>query len=965
MSASGSVFSETLQAITTTKLEELSNRRTAFEKKKEALLVALQKHGDSVDGLVALSTDVKKAMNIPVDSDGKVVKNMGKHPVKVELLNLDRFLDQARYDPSVSIETLKAWKASLLRHLDMQSLKFSYASLYGQLVNEWLSKEEGAAPDEDVEMKGEFENVDDAKKLKSRMEWEKLVFEPGEVNVGALRTYLETLFGIKDEEEKTSHKALKLLREEVAEFEKSLDPFQEFTSDTLRPTILGLIDSKLLTDEKREVLKDFNNNHVILAEVADVLNMRMGSMETWSWGSGVVMEQRRSITGAFNIMMHEDLLHAIFLQRIGVRLSVFLKEALVRFRRRGGAWKRLAEDVPAIARKRLGYYMGRLDDDGTTVQARRRKEYRRNYFLSQLLSSEEQRVELDDGEEEAEYEQFSESYGTKRKRVSDHSTAIRASRPNAGKGLGRGGAKRHRKIIVREFEDSETEGEDDPPPKKPMETKSRLLKLLSTEIVFNTRTKGELTAFHSTFASWNALLPHNTIYAVFQFLGFSPRLLRFFKAFLEAPLRFLDDDASSPARIRRRGTPASHVLSDAFGEAILFCLDLAVNRATSGKVLWRMRDDIWFWSHEQQHCVQAWEAVRQFSTITGTSINYKKSGSVRITANKKAQPKIHPSLPTGDIRWGFLYLSPETGRFVIDQDMVDAHIDELRKQLQEGNKSIFDFVQTWNTYAATFFTSNFGKPANCFGRDHVDEMLRTHERIQRQIFSSWPSSGTIEKPVTSVSEYLKNALQDRFGIRGVPDGYLFFPVELGGLDLRSPFISLLQVRDSVLQSPEPLLDTMQENEREFYGKAKKTFENGEIDGLRQHLDDPGWEPESEKDRENFMSFQELVRYRDEFVFEHETNAADVWSQLMTEPSQEAVEPDEASISAALSALSGLPNLESIKSDWNWMEPYWKWVTMLYGPELVERFGGISIVDPGLLPMGMVKVFRERRVKWQT
>jgi hypothetical protein len=36
---------------------------------------------------------------------------------------------------------------------------------------------------------------------------------------------------------------------------------------------------------------------------------------------------------------------------------------------------------------------------------------------------------------------------------------------------------------------------------------------------------------------------------------------------------------------------------------------------------------------------------------------------------------------------------------------------------------------------------------------------------------------------------------------------------------------------------------------------------------------------------------------------------------------------------------------------------------MYGPEIVEKFGGLSVVDPGLLPIGMVSMFRERRTKW--
>lgn len=102
--------------------------------------------------------------------------------------------------------------------------------------------------------------------------------------------------------------------------------------------------------------------------------------------------------------------------------------------------------------------------------------------------------------------------------------------------------------------------------------------------------------------------------------------------------------------------------------------------------------------------------------------------------------------------------------------MVDKHIEELQLQLQD-KKSIFSWIQAWNTYAGRFFIHNFGKPGNCFGREHVDSMLEWLERIQRRIFSD-----------TSVVEYLKNTIRERFGVSDIPDGYLYFPTSLGGLE---------------------------------------------------------------------------------------------------------------------------------------------------------------------------------------
>jgi len=37
---------------------------------------------------------------------------------------------------------------------------------------------------------------------------------------------------------------------------------------------------------------------------------------------------------------------------------------------------------------------------------------------------------------------------------------------------------------------------------------------------------------------------------------------------------------------------------------------------------------------------------------------------------------------------------------------------------------------------------------------------------------------------------------------------------------------------------------------------------------------------------------------------------------------------------------------------------------MYGDEVREKFGGLRIVEKGLLPMGMVECFKNERIKWQ-
>lgn len=77
--------------------------------------------------------------------------------------------------------------------------------------------------------------------------------------------------------------------------------------------------------------------------------------------------------------------------------------------------------------------------------------------------------------------------------------------------------------------------------------------------------------------------------------------------------------------------------------------------------------------------------------LTYVQIDDVKSGSIRI--GRDGELGIDGRLPQGDIRWGFLYLNPSTGRFDIDRKMVDSHVSELRKQLQGKSKSVVDWIQ--------------------------------------------------------------------------------------------------------------------------------------------------------------------------------------------------------------------------------------------------------------------------------
>ena len=393
--------------------------------------------------------------------------------------------------------------------------------------------------------------------------------------------------------------------------------------------------------------------------------------------------------------IEEDLLQAIFLQFIGVKFSVFFKQAFTEFSNFDGAWASLRK-IPPMAKKRREYFLG-MQALKPSVQSKRQGIYKSIYFMSQLQDSEYENNKSLDGEVEVDYAQ-KEEFGGQPVQAPQVMSAPKASfykQPPA----------RNKRALS--WHDDCPEYDllpDHEKPGSPMATKQALLNLLSTELLLNTRFHGEFTCARSEFESWNTSLPHSTAYSVLSFFGLPVKWRGFFRSFLECPLKFTDDEHTTQPRIRKRGVLGAHVLSTVIGEIILFCLDYAVNQSTNGAQLYRMHDDFWIWSSSHDTVVKAWEAITRFSDVMGVALNKRKSGTVRIVRCKTEPSDIDPSLPNGDIRWGFLRLHPVSGRFVIDREMVNNHIDKLERQLQD-RKSIFDWIQTWNAFVGRFFTS--------------------------------------------------------------------------------------------------------------------------------------------------------------------------------------------------------------------------------------------------------------------
>lgn len=180
-----------------------------------------------------------------------------------------------------------------------------YAGLYSQLLTEWLSSD--AATDTETpdtaSLDGDFEIVEKQKERLHQLseKFESVVFTPGDVDVEQIQGMLQARFANED-----AAKALGTLRQRISNFGHRLaNQSTPFTPVVLEWCISGLLQSDLLSDQKKNALDDFLKDKVVLAEIGDVLNMRFVDLQNWSWDAddGIPVEPRRQLNGKYRVVM--------------------------------------------------------------------------------------------------------------------------------------------------------------------------------------------------------------------------------------------------------------------------------------------------------------------------------------------------------------------------------------------------------------------------------------------------------------------------------------------------------------------------------------------------------------------------------------------------------------------------------------------------------------------------------------
>ncbi|KAL3428618.1 hypothetical protein BDV09DRAFT_75225 [Aspergillus tetrazonus] len=448
----------------------------------------------------------------------------------------------------------------------------------------------------------------------------------------------------------------------------------------------------------------------------------------------------------------------------------------------------------------------------------------------------------------------------------------------------------------------------------------QLLRKVATETLIQRYVYGEAAVIQSDLRWYATGLPHSTIFAVMRYIGFSEKWIDFF---------------------RKRGVPMAHSSEKLLGELVLFFMDLTVNR-TTGLLLYRLHDDLWLCG-EPSKCAQAWEAIRQFANVTGLEFNKNKTGSVYLSDS--VDPAVQSRLPGGPVTFGFLKLD-SSGAWVIDQGQVDAHVKQLKAQLDKC-ESVMAWIRTWNSCIGRFFKNTFGQPATCFGQSHVDMILSTYRAMQKTLFG---------ESTATVTQHLRQMIQARFGVSDIPDAFFYYPEELGGLGLRNPSISPFLVRDSLQTSPQQHIDNFFSEERKLYDRLKKAFDETPQKARMTHFAqaNDGMERRfvSRAERDTFMSFEELTRFR----WSQSTLFRTLYQRLQDVPKPENI----ILISKVSQALYSALGMVKVRM----MDQEKRWVLQMHAPEVLRDYGGMALVDKKYLPVGVMAMVKERRVKWQ-
>jgi hypothetical protein len=208
----------------------------------------------------------------------------------------------------------------------------------------------------------------------------------------------------------------------------------------------------------------------------------------------------------------------------------------------------------------------------------------------------------------------------------------------------------------------------------------------------------------------------------------------------------------------------------------------------------------------------------------------------------------------------------------------------------------------------------------------------------------------------SITEYLRKQISTRFGAEDIPASFFFLPEQFGGLGVKNPFVPFFVLKNCVTRRPQDRIDQFCKEEKRAYKEACEAFAVLSDSEKQRRLRTSFGESTKHSSilEEEFFSFEEFCLHRE--VYSRRLRAA--FDELMLKPTAQ-------DINLAKDVAPWFIELRHTHGQsWHNLSSEAKWTMNLYAEELKQRFGALSIVDKNLLPGGVMKMLKRKKVTWQ-
>uniref|UniRef100_K3X168 Reverse transcriptase domain-containing protein n=1 Tax=Globisporangium ultimum (strain ATCC 200006 / CBS 805.95 / DAOM BR144) TaxID=431595 RepID=K3X168_GLOUD len=921
-----------LKRTTEVKLRELTKHERKLEEHYAALLA---KVGVDEDTLAAAGTDATaEELRRQLDGLYEGVKDLQvvQKNVHTELTGIDGLVEFAEADPWTTKRNLQQRTEQILRQVRQKRSLWRHNKLLGALLMESL---EEAEAEQTKSKKSKKENqtveheeqsgyvaVEDAGPLmgltkeETQSRLETFFFQTNGVQEDNVVAFLEThVFHQRESYTKAKKQrvqaALKAARERLQAFSTSF-PAETVEESEVIACVNGMLREKTsFSDDIVKFLTDVKTNKDMQVELAHVLTIQLSNLKEFGWpAEGVEVNIKRGINGRFRCFLQEDALTALLFHFVGLAWAVEMKEVFT------DLLKSLDEDQ---------------NYDSNSI----------NHFRRSTVN---------------------------KFRVS----ALPESRHSGGDSYDPADDSSDKKISKQDIV-------------RLIFTEANLLHVLQPDQ--NDCACGKALATVTTdLEFFGPSVSHEAVFACLRVLGVSDAMINMFRNYVKIPLVFPGYDEPRPMQ---RGLSVGRMMTLFLSEVLLFVMDFQV-LATTDVPLFRMHDDIWLFDADEGKVIQAWEEMNRFAAIVGLRFNEEKSGAVRISVCLAATPKetqVSPRLPKNPIKWGLLVIQ-SNGSVKIAKDQVKAFATEMADRLITA-ESVLSWINVYNKYMG-FFLRNLGSASPVFGLSYVDTILETLKEIHQLIFSH--SEGDVLGCVCEkVAMNHEDLLFETVGANSIllPAAWVHWNAELGGLGLFNPFLAIWSLKEPMYTH----LQRYHSANGKSWAREKKywTWEAPFTTAYKKELKD-AYDLFAEKVTREGIKSASTLPASTQFWFLKSSNISDkqrnfgrasfeldgtyslrtfdeflalvpclnigslyneyvalVGEVTPVEPPNR-YEPHQTAAAALLDAAG-------VKG------PYWKWVSYIYGEQLIEEFGTISFFNRELLPAQLIQTIKSTAISW--